>query len=106
MEKKTITHCKKIWANNESACGKVLDMASMLSNKIRLQIVCILTEGDFCVGDIVEAIGAQMSNVSQQLKILNLGGYVSKTRDRRNIIYSLCDDRVRDLIRYLHKNFG
>lgn len=80
----------------------MMSMLSLVSNQIRFRILCLLTVGSFCVNDIVEFVGGKSSNVSQQLKILLLAGYIANERVGKQIYYRLDDERVRALIEFLH----
>ena len=57
------------------------------------------------MNELVEIVGGKMSNVSQQLKSLSLAGIVSRRREEQRIIYSLSDDKVRNLLTYLQEQF-
>ena len=92
-------------ANGET-CDRVLRMVSLLSNQVRFKILCALNEGDFCVGGIAELVGGKHSNVSQQLKMLTLAGYLERRRHERTIIYHLEDERVRRTVNFLRQEFG
>jgi DNA-binding transcriptional ArsR family regulator len=43
----------------------------------------------------------KLSNISQQLAILRLGGIVQKRRDDKRVLYVIKDERVRRLIEFL-----
>ncbi|MEI6388617.1 MAG: metalloregulator ArsR/SmtB family transcription factor, partial [Spirochaetota bacterium] len=45
--------------------------------------------GDRSVGDLVTGTGGSISAISQQLKLLTLGGLIERRRNGRNIYYSL-----------------
>ena len=85
---------------NRDRCKRTLELFSIFANETRFKILCVLRERDFCVKDLVEIIGANPSNVSQQLKILFLGGYVTKERHGKSIVYRLENSSVRDAITY------
>ena len=87
---------------DEEACHQMMSMLSLVSNQARFRILCLLTVGEFCVNDIVRLVGGKSSNISQQLKILTLAGYVSKERVGKQIYYTLQDERVRSLVEFLH----
>ena len=86
---------------NRDRCQKTLELFSMFANETRFKILCILAEHDFCVNDLVEIIDAKHSNVSQQLKMLRLSGYVTKKRDGKSIIYHLENEDVRTAISFI-----
>ncbi|MGC9364024.1 MAG: ArsR/SmtB family transcription factor [Fidelibacterota bacterium] len=102
----SLEEIKKRFKNNEFACQKVVDVFTLISNKTRFRILCLLAEGDFCVGDIVDTIQmGNYSNISQQLRLLTMADIITSRRDGKRIIYHLKDQRVRDVIHYLHEKF-
>ncbi len=97
---------KDRFERNEAMCQHVISLFQLISNKTRFRIVCVLSQGDFCVQDIAEIVGAErLSNISQQLKSLRLAGIIESRRDKTNVIYSLANEQVRHMIGYLHKEF-
>lgn len=56
---------------------------------IRLAIIDLLKDGEQCVCDIVEAVGAERSNVSRHLSVLLSNGIVECRKDGLRMIYSL-----------------
>jgi DNA-binding transcriptional ArsR family regulator len=95
----------KTFMENKDACDRVLRMFSLFSNELRLKILCVLKEGDFCVNNIVELVGGKRSNISQQLKLLSLAGYLTKERHEKSIIYHLEDQKVRATVQFLFEYF-
>ncbi len=88
---------------NEPECRKVLEMLSCLSNKSRLKILCLLREGEFNVSEIITVVGGKPSNISQQIKILSLAGYIKGRRQEKHIFYSLTNETIRGVLDYLQK---
>ena len=88
-------------ARNQQYCDQVLKMFFLFSNKTRFRILCVLKEGDFCVNDIVDFVDGKHSNISQQLKMLTLAGYLTKERRERSVFYHLDDDNIRATIDFL-----
>ena len=95
----------KLFSSNER-CEKVLSVFSLFSNRYRFKILCLLTEGDFCVSEIAETVGGKHSNISQQLKMLTLAGYLTKRRENKSIYYHLEDVSIKKLLRFLHAEYG
>jgi ArsR family transcriptional regulator len=56
---------------------------------IRLAIIDFLKDGEQCVCDIVEAVGAERSNVSRHLSVLLANDIVECRKDGLKMIYSL-----------------
>jgi len=104
---RTIEEIKQRFAGNEDVCGRVIEVLSLMSNKTRFRILCMLAEGDFCVTEIVDTIQTgKLSNISQQLRILTLAGVLEKTRKEQRVIYHLRDRRLASLIEVLEKQFA
>ena len=65
------------------------EIIQAVGHPIRLAIVDFLSDGEQCVCDIAEHIGAQRSNVSRHLAILLKCGIVECRKDGLKVIYSL-----------------
>jgi ArsR family transcriptional regulator len=97
---------KQEFSNNDEVCRHVIGLFQLMSNKQRFRIVCILSRGNFCVNEIAHILGTdKLSNISQQLKVLRLAGVVKCERDEKKMIYSLVDDRFREVIGFLKQNY-
>ncbi len=76
------------------SCVRMCDYISNYSNPVRLKILCKLADGKASVNELVEATSERQSTVSQQLKHLTLGGFLSRKRDGNRVFYSILDPRV------------
>ncbi len=76
-----------------------------LASPVRLRILCVIAEREVCVGDIVKALNARQSVVSQHLTVLRNDGFVRARRDGQTIWYKLADQRVIGVMRYLQSVF-
>lgn len=76
-------------------------MFAALGDSTRFQIVRLLQGGeDICVSEIADRVGITTSGVSQQLKVLEVAGLVSRERNGQKICYRLrkTDPIVRKLV--------
>ncbi|MCF7708000.1 MAG: metalloregulator ArsR/SmtB family transcription factor [Verrucomicrobia bacterium] len=97
---------KDEFRRNDLLCTKVIGLFQLISNKARFRIVCLLVHGEFSVNEIVDIIDAgKLTNISQQLKILTLAGIISKRREKNRILYTLSNEKVRNLVGFLRKEF-
>jgi ArsR family transcriptional regulator len=83
------------------ACHVVRDYIHHFANPARLRILCELTLGERTVNELVEAVGARQSSVSQQLSLLRLAGLVDRTNDGSKRVYRLTDPLARATMEYL-----
>lgn len=94
------------FAHNEEVCRHVIGLFQLISNKQRFRIVCILSRGDFCVKEIAEILQTdKLSNLSQHLKMLRLAGVIRGERDEKRMVYSLADERVREVIGFFKAKY-
>ena len=73
-------------------------VVSLFANGTRLEILYLLAEGDCSVGELASGTGSSFSAISQQLKLLTLGGLIERRRDGRNIHYRLRDSHKRNIL--------
>jgi DNA-binding transcriptional ArsR family regulator len=69
-----------------------------LATPSRLRILARLYSGAASVNQIAAAVGMESSAVSHQLRLLRHLGLVVGHRDGRQVVYSLYDDHVADLL--------
>ena len=56
--------------------------------------------------EIAEILGMdKLSNLSQQLKVLRLAGIIQCHREEKQMVYTLNDERVRDMIGYFKAKY-
>ncbi len=86
-------------------CLAASKLFKTLSNPLRLQIFCVLFEGERSVGELERLTTGSQSQISQFLKRMEYENLVISRRDGKYIIYSLADQKVRDLMEALSKIF-
>lgn len=65
------------------------DVISAAGHEIRLAILDYLKDGEMCVCDIAEHVGANRSNVSRHLTVLLNAGLVEQRKDGLKMMYSV-----------------
>jgi DNA-binding transcriptional ArsR family regulator len=86
-------------------CHEIMQLVGILGNPCRFRVMCVLTEGNFTVSEIVDLMEEKPSNVSQQLKMMHLAGYLSRERSGKNIYYRLESVELRQIFNLLHSLF-
>jgi len=69
----------------------------------RLILLCRLSEGEFCVGELEDALGIRQPSLSQQLGILRQEGLVDARRQGKHVFYSLKSIEAAEVMAVLHK---
>ena len=72
-----------------------------LSEPIRLQVISLLKDGEFCVSDMCEKLNIAQSKLSFHLKSLRIAGLVSVRQQGRHKYYSLNPSQFDHLEEYL-----
>ena len=74
------------------------DLFKSLGHPLRVQVLEQLVEGERSVGSLAEALGSELSNLSQQLGVLRRAGVVVTRRDGNSIYYALRDEGAIELL--------
>lgn len=70
----------------------------MLDSKTRLQILLVLETGERMVHQLVDQLGKSQPLISQHLRVLRKAGFVSATRQGREVVYSLTKSNIAKVI--------
>ena len=69
-----------------------------IAHPLRLRILCVLNEDEYCVQDIVEIVGTSQSNISQHLAVLRDKGVLATRKDANRVYYRVSTPRTLQLI--------
>ena len=87
------------------SCGEASQFLRSLSNPDRLLLLCQLSQGELCVGDLEKATGIEQPTLSQQLGVLRREELVTTRRSGKQIYYSIADSRVLQMLQNLYDMF-
>lgn len=76
-----------------------------LANSDRLLLLCHLTQGERCVGELEEQLGIPQPTLSQQLTVLRAQALVRTRREGRRIYYAVHDPKVLAVLETLYRLF-
>lgn len=72
-----------------------------LGNEQRAAIICALSEGEMAVTDLAEALGLEVPNVSQHLRVLRESGVLQDRRDGKYVHYSIANPKFLEACRLI-----
>jgi ArsR family transcriptional regulator len=75
----------------------------LLANTDRMMLLCKLSEGEMCVGDLEEELDIRQPTLSQQLGVLRNEEVVATRREGKNVFYSISDPAVMKVIAALYR---
>ena len=82
--------------------GEAAQLLRLLANEKRLQLLCLLVEGERSVGELNARLDLSQSALSQHLALLRADGLVSTRRDAQTIYYTLAPGPAQRLLDTLH----
>ena len=85
--------------------GRAVALLKSLSHEGRLQILCLLVDGEKNVTQLAEGLGTSPVNVSQQLMRLRAEGIVTTRREGKSVIYQLARSEVEAIVTALRDTF-
>lgn len=85
--------------------ARAVSLLKSLSHEGRLQILCLLVDGDLNVTQLAEALGVNPVTVSQQLMRLRAEGIVQTRREGKSVIYNLARKEVAAIVTALRDTF-
>ena len=86
-----------------SGAAQAAGVLKILANEDRLMLLCQLSQGEHCVGELQAELGIGQPTLSQQLGVLRNEGIVSTRRDGNNIYYSVADPRTLEILVLLNR---
>jgi ArsR family transcriptional regulator len=98
----------KIKHSLEEMKGQAEEVSALLKSfghPKRLLVLCFLADRDHSVHQLEELCDIGQSQLSQFLKRMELEGLLSSHKEGRQVIYSISDERVRQLIGQLQNIF-
>ncbi len=89
----------------QNSVNKASQLLKSLSHPDRLMLLCQLTQGEFCVGELEKMIGLGQPSLSQQLGILRRDKLVNTRREGKQIYYSIASDDALAVLGLLYQRF-
>ena len=85
------------------AASQAVGALKMLANEDRLLLMCQLSQGEMCVGELESHLDIRQPTLSQQLGVLRSEGAVATRRQGKNIYYSVANPAMLDIVAVLHR---
>ena len=76
----------------------VSELFRTLGSPVRVALVSLLTDGQMCVHELVDALALPQPLVSQHLRVLREADLVTRTRRGREVAYVLSDEHVARIV--------
>ena len=86
-----------------AAAAQAVGTLKVLANEDRLLLLCQLSQGERCVGELEEALGIHQPTLSQQLGVLRNEGLVNTRRQGKHIFYSVANPATLEILALLYR---
>ena len=101
MSKKQSIDLKKMRSSAEAACH----LMKALNHRDRLMLLCEISQGERCVGELEEILDIYQPMLSQHLSGLRVAKLVKTRREGKQIFYSLGSKEALAVIEVLYQQF-
>ena len=78
---------------------KAASLLKAFAHHDRLQIVNVLINGEFHVGELAKLLSTKQSHTSHQLSNLRFAGILKSRRDGNKVYYSLKNDGIKRIVK-------
>ena len=85
------------------AAGQAVVALKALAHEDRLLLLCQLSQGELCVGELEERLGLRQPSLSQQLGVLRTQGVVETRRQGKNVYYRVADPALLEILALLYR---
>ena len=85
------------------AADQAVGALKLLANVERLLLLCQLSQGEMCVGDLEAQLDIRQPTLSQQLGVLRNEVVVATRRDGKKIFYSVADPNLLQILEVLYR---
>ena len=89
----------------QAAAAKSAALLKVLANPDRLVLLCLLTQAEYCVSELLDMSGIVQPTLSQQLGVLREQRLVSTRRDGKQIFYRINDTPALAVMQVLYEQF-
>lgn len=89
----------------QASAREAATLLKTMSHPDRLLVLCQLTAGEVCAGELQKNSQLSQSAFSQHLAVLKKYELVNVRKSSQQVFYSLADPRVETLIQTLHQLF-
>jgi ArsR family transcriptional regulator len=89
----------------QESVNEACRLLKTLGNSDRLLLLCQISQGEKCVGELEAALDIRQPTLSQQLTVLRNEELVETRREGKQIYYSLSNYAALEVMSVLYKNY-
>ena len=89
----------------QSSADDACRLMKVLANRDRMMLLCQISQGEMCVGELEEVLDIHQPTLSQQLTVLRNEELVQTRREGKQIYYSLSNSVALEVMNVLYQNY-
>jgi len=89
----------------QSSADDACRLMKVLANRDRMMLLCQISQGEMCVGELEEVLDIHQPTLSQQLTVLRNEELVKTRREGKQIYYSLSNSAALEVMNVLYQNY-
>ena len=89
----------------QSSANEACRLMKVLSNRDRMMLLCQISQGEKCVGELEACLDIQQPTLSQQLTVLRNEELVKTRREGKQIYYSHSNHVALEVMNVLYQNY-
>lgn len=78
----------------KALCAQHAEMCQVFSHPTRLEILCLLREGEHSVGELAQALGLGMGNLSQHLAMMRERRILESRKEANQVFYRVANAKL------------
>lgn len=79
------------------------DICKIFAHPKRLELLCLLKQGEQSFGDLQDALEVSKANLSQHLTILRERGVLTVRRDGQHLFFSIANPKITEACTIMHE---
>ncbi len=89
----------------QASADNASSLLRVLANRDRLMLLCQISQGEKCVGELEDLLDIHQPTLSQQLTVLRNQGLVQTRKQGKHIYYQLDSKIAEQIIALLYQHF-
>jgi len=91
---------------SSAAIAEAAECLKIVAHPARLQIIQLLMEGGRSVNELAELCSVRQNVASTHLKLMERCGFLKGVREGKNVIYTVTEKHLFDLLKCIEKRFS
>jgi len=102
----TVSNSKRQKRLTPEAFAQAAECLKVLAHPHRLQMIHMLLESQYAVGELANACSVPCNVASEHLRLMQRCGFLESVRESRNVYYRISEPHLENIMRCIQDRFG